>query len=83
MSSTPELDGFLSSLLKESKIPNIYDYIIPDDFNAVSMPDRFMKSSHKYPLFLEIFGHILTLQLAILFGLFVAWGVTKLFSGKI
>ena len=83
MSATPELDGFLSSLLKESKIPNIYDYIIPDDFSAATMPDRFTKSSHKYPLFLDIFGHILTVKLAIIFALFIALSLAKTCRGKI
>ena len=64
--TTPELDGFLASLLKDSKIPNIYDLFVPDDYDAVSMPDRFMKSSYKYPLLLDIFGHTLSIWLMML-----------------
>ena len=41
MNTTPELDGFLSSLLKDSSIPNLYDVILPDDYDTVNLPSRF------------------------------------------
>ena len=57
MSTTPTLDGFLSSLLKDSSIPNLYDYILPADYDTVSMPARFTKSNYHHPLIIDIFGH--------------------------
>jgi len=67
LTTTPELDGFLSAVLKESQIPNIYDLFLPDDFDKVEMPDRFKKSGYKHPLFFDVFGHVFTVQLAIFF----------------
>ena len=63
MDTTPELDGFLSSLLKDSRIPNIYDFYLPEDYSAVSMPSRFQKSAYSHPLILDTFGHVLSLCL--------------------
>ena len=72
MSTTPELDGFFASLLKDSFIPNIYDYILPEDYDSVDMPDRFQKSKYSYPLVLDTFGHSLSIWIAIGFVLIVA-----------
>ena len=65
MNTTPTLDGFLSSLLKDSNIPNVYDAILPDDYDTVSLPDRFQKSNYKYPLILDTFGHSCSIWLLI------------------
>ena len=72
MATTPELEGFLSSLLKDSRIPNLYDFILSDGYDSVSMPKRFKKSNYEYPLLLDTFGHTLTIWLGILIVLFVA-----------
>ena len=65
MNTTPELDGFLSSLLKDSSIPNLYDFILPKDYDIVSLPSRFKKSNYEYPLLLDTFGHALSIWLLI------------------
>lgn len=72
MSTTPELDGFLASLLKDSKIPNLYDFIIPSDYDAVTMPARFSKSSYKHPLVLDVFGHTMSIWFMVGFTLVTA-----------
>ena len=59
MSTTPELEGFLGSLLDDSLIPNVYNFILPEDYDAVSMPARFTKQ-YSFPLVLNIFGHTMT-----------------------
>ena len=64
LNTTPELYGFLKSLLKDSRIPNAYDYIIPDDYDTVEMPDRFL-ANYKHPLILDIFGHILSIWIIV------------------
>lgn len=65
MKTTPELDGFLSSLLKDSRIPNIYDAFLPEDYDVVTMPSRFRKSNYEHPLVLDTFGHSLTIWIFI------------------
>ena len=72
MTTTPELDGFLSSLLKDSRIPNLYDFVLPADYEAVSMPTRFKKSSYTHPLVLDIFGHTMTIWIMVGFALISA-----------
>ena len=72
MKTSPELDGFFAALLKDSMIPNLYDAILPEDYDSVSMPDRFQKSNYSYPLVLDTFGHTLTIWMAITFLLIIA-----------
>ena len=72
MSTTPTLDGFLSSLLKDSNIPNLYNYILPTDYNTVSMPARFTKSNYQHPLLIDIFGHSCSIWMLIAVVLCVA-----------
>ena len=72
LSTTPELDGFLSSLIKDSRIPNIYDYIIDEDYDVVDMPSRFT-DSYKHPLILDIFGHVLTIWILVTIALLFSY----------
>ena len=72
MKTSPELDGFFAALLKDSMIPNLYDAILPEDYDSVSMPDRFQKSNYSYPLVLDTFGHTLTIWIAITLLLIIA-----------
>merc|ERR1719264_773361 len=53
-------------------IPNLYDAILPEDYDSVSMPDRFQKSNYSYPLVLDTFGHTLTIWIAITFLLIIS-----------
>ena len=67
-STTPELDGFLSGIFRDSSIPNLYDYVVDPDYDVVTMPDRFTVA-YDHPLFLDIVGHICTLWYVLMFAL--------------
>ena len=67
--SSPTLKGFLHGLLKDTRIPNLYDFL--RDYDTSSMPGRFSTSRYSHPSFFDIFGHLLTIWLiiAVLVGL--------------
>ena len=70
ITTSPILEGFLSGLLNDSKIPNLYAYIGNSHDNS-EMPSRFITFRYSYPSFLDITGHVITMWIVIgiLFGL--------------
>ena len=67
----PILQDFLSGLLDETRILNIYAYFF-NYYDQSEMPSRFTRFRYNFPSFLDITGHIIT----VLIGGTVLFGIT-------